>query len=112
MTIAEIGHFSVFSLESVLESLAVWPFFALVVFGIIGFILMQMAYFHGDVSVSVPLITMTQRPVTLFSGYFVFGEAFPPVKIVGILTILLGIVVITLSILKKSDTAKAFPAVG
>jgi drug/metabolite transporter (DMT)-like permease len=112
LTIAEIGHFSVFSLESVLESLAVWPFFALVVFGIIGFILMQMAYFHGDVSVSVPLITMTQRPVTLFSGYFAFGEAFPPVKIVGILTILLGIVVITLSILKKSDTAKALPAAG
>jgi hypothetical protein len=28
---------------------------------------------------------MTQRPVTLFSGYFAFGEAFLPVKIIGIL---------------------------
>jgi drug/metabolite transporter (DMT)-like permease len=110
LTIVEIGHFSVFSLESVLEFLTVWPFFVFMTFGIIGFIFMQMAYSHGDVSVSVPLITMTQRPVTLFSGYFAFGEAFPSVKIIGILTILLGIVVITLSTLKKSDTAKALPA--
>jgi drug/metabolite transporter (DMT)-like permease len=55
---------------------------------------------------------MTQRPVTLFSGYFAFGEAFPPVKIIGILTILLGIVVITLSTLKKSDTVKVLPTAG
>jgi drug/metabolite transporter (DMT)-like permease len=110
LTIVEIGHFSVFSLESVLEFLRIWPFFVFMTFGIIGFIFMQVAYSHGDVSVSVPLITTTQRPVTLFSGYFAFGEAFPPVKIIGILTILLGIVVITLSTLKKSDTAKALPA--
>jgi drug/metabolite transporter (DMT)-like permease len=51
---------------------------------------------------------MTQRPVTLFSGYFAFGEAFPPVKIIGILTILLGIVVITLSTLKRAILPRSY----
>ncbi len=95
LAIAETGHFSVFSLESVLEFLTIWPFFIFTGFGLIGFIFMQMAYSQGDVSVSVPLITMTQRPLTLFSGYFAFGEEFPLVKILGIVTILLGVVVIT-----------------
>jgi drug/metabolite transporter (DMT)-like permease len=51
---------------------------------------------------------MTQRPVTLFSGYFAFGEAFLPVKIIGILTILLGIVVITLSTLKRAILPRSY----
>jgi drug/metabolite transporter (DMT)-like permease len=71
---------------------------------------MQMAYSYGDVSVSVPLITMTQRPLTLFSGYFVFGEAFPLVKIIGIVIILLGVVVITRSTITKSESSHLLSA--
>jgi drug/metabolite transporter (DMT)-like permease len=112
MTIAEIGHFSVFSWESVLGLMTVWPFFILMAFGVIGFIFMQIAYSHGDVSVSVPLITMTQRPVTLFSGYFAFGEAFPLIKIIGILTILLGVVVITHSTIRKSGSPQVVSVTG
>lgn len=112
MTVAEIGHFSVFSWESVLEFLSIWPFFIFMAFGVIGFIFMQVAYSHGDVSVSVPLITMTQRPLTLFSGYFAFGEAFPLVKILGIVTILLGVVVITHSTIRKSGSSHVVSVTG
>jgi EamA-like transporter family. len=109
---AELGYFSITSLESVLEFLILWPFFMLMAFGIIGFIFMQMAYSHGDVSVSVPLIVVTQRPVILFSGYFAFGEEFPAVKIIGILTILLSMVILTLSTIRKSSSAKILPVTG
>ena len=112
MTIAEIGHFSVFSWESMHEFMTVWPFFILMAFGIIGFIFMQMAYSHGDVSVSVPLITMTQRPVTLFSGYFAFGETFPLIKIIGISTILIGVIVITHSTIRKSGSPQVVSVTG
>ena len=112
MTVSNIGHFSVLSLESVLEFLTIWPFFILMAFGVIGFIFMQMAFSYGDVSVSVPLITMTQRPLTLFSGYFVFGEAFPLVKIIGIVIILLGVVVITRSTITKSESSRLLSAIS
>jgi drug/metabolite transporter (DMT)-like permease len=103
LVITHTGDFSIFSLDSVLAFVTLWPCLLVAAFGIIGFVCMQVAYASGDVSVSVPLITVTQRPVTLFAGFFVFDEAFPVLKIIGILTILLSIVGIASSTVKKGE---------
>lgn len=110
LIISNVGHFSILSGESVIAFFMTWPFAFIVVFSIIGFVCMQLAYAHGDVSVSVPLIIVTQRPVTLFAGYFVFDEAFPVMKVLGILTMLISIVVITVSTIKRNDESKAIEA--
>lgn len=103
LIIAEMGHFSILSGDSMLAFITLWPVMLIGAFSIIGFVCCQIAYAHGDVSVSVPLITVTQRPVTLFAGYFVFGEAFPPIKVIGIVTILLSIIGITASTVRKAE---------
>lgn len=107
---SNMGYFSIFSWDSVVAFFMTWPFAFIAAFSIIGFLCMQVAYAHGDVSVSVPLIIVTQRPVTLFAGYFVFEEAFPLIKVLGILTMLISIVVITTSTIKRSGATKPIEA--
>ncbi len=107
---ASVGHFSILSWDSVLAFFVTWPFAFIALFSIVGFVCMQLAYAHGDVSVSVPLIIVTQRPVTLFAGYFVFDEAFPVMKVLGILTMLISIVAITAATIKRSGAAKPIEA--
>jgi len=73
---------------------------------------MQIALAHGDVSVSVPLVIITQRPVTLLAGYGVFGEEFPAIKIIGIGAMLLSILFITVATIRKGAAAKPAEAVN
>lgn len=105
LIIAEIGHFSVFSSQSIAEFMTVWPFLVLILFSAVGFICMQLAYSHGNVSVTVPVIAFTQRPVTICSAYYIFGEQFTLTKIIGIIVILFGVLALILASVKqgKSD---------
>jgi multidrug transporter EmrE-like cation transporter len=107
---SEVGHFSIFSMTSALAFFSQWPFLFVLLFSVIGFICCQLAYAHGDVSISVPLITVTQRPITLFASYFVFNEEFPVVKVIGILMILSSIIALTGATQKKIGPAE--PASG
>ncbi len=105
------GDFSVWSVSNLQEFISIWPFFMMAFFSALGFIFMQIAYSHGHVSLTVPLIVVTQRPVTLFSGYYVFGEEFTMIKVAGIITILFGIMIIMLVSLNEDDLepSKAAP---
>jgi drug/metabolite transporter (DMT)-like permease len=69
----------------------------LIVFGLVGWVCMQITYSHGNVSVSVPLFAVIQSVVTLVAGYFVFGEQLGLQKIAGTATIVLGVVIVILS---------------
>ncbi|MGH8657809.1 MAG: EamA family transporter [Gammaproteobacteria bacterium] len=98
---SEIGNFSVTSLDSVVAFITAWPFFVLALFSAVGFVSLQLAFSRGHVSVTVPLIAVTQRMINMISGYFVFGEAFPVTKIIGFMTIILGAMIMVLSSLKS-----------
>ncbi len=97
LVITEFGHFSIFSLESVYYFFSLWPFFVLVFVGVVGWICMQITYSHGNVSVTVPLFAVIQSVFTLCFGYLVFGEYFGIQKIIGVLTIISGVMAVIFS---------------
>ncbi len=97
LVITELGHFSIFSLDSVLYFFSLWPFFILIFFGVVGWICMQITYSHGNVSITVPLFAVIQSVFTLSFGFLVFGEYFGIQKIIGVLTIISGVVVVIFS---------------
>ncbi len=108
MVLADLGHFSVFSMDSLAHFVMMWPFFVLMVFSVLGWVCMQVTYSHGNVSVSVPLFAVIQSCITLSCGYFVFGEHFAFQKILGIITIVSGVVMLVLSSVNtvQLDTAR------
>jgi Membrane transporters of cations and cationic drugs len=80
-----------------------WPFLVLISFSIIGFICIQVSYSHGNVSITVPIIAVIQRIINMISGYLIFGEHFPSTKIIGFITIVLGIFILIFSSLNNDD---------
>lgn len=85
------GRFWILSWQSICDFVSVWPFFVMFLCGAMGFLFMQITYSHGSVSVTMPLVAMIQRVVSIFSGYYVYDELFGLVKIMGVLAILFGI---------------------
>jgi len=108
MVMVDLGHFSVFSIDSLAHFIMMWPFFMLMAFSVVGWVCMQVTYSHGNVSVSVPLFAVIQSCITLSCGYFVFGEHFAFQKILGIITIVSGVVMLVLSSVNtvQLDTAR------
>jgi len=99
----QTGYFSVLSLQSITEFMNVWPSLALAIFAVIGFVCTQISFSNGKVSICVALIAVISRGISTTSGYYVFGEQFSLFKVSGILTILLGVFIITLSSVKKQQ---------
>ncbi len=99
----ETGYFSVFSMQSVTEFVNVWPTALIVLFGITGFICMQISFTHGKVSICVALLAVISRTISTSSGYYIFGEEFPYSKLIGIVTILVGVFIITMSTIKRNN---------
>lgn len=97
MVIAKMGGFSIFSLESLAYFVSIWPFVMMMVFSLVGWVCMQITYSHGNVSVSVPLFAVLQSCITLSCGYFIFDEYFSFQKILGIITIISGVVMLVLA---------------
>ncbi len=95
--IAEFGQFSIFSVDSLAYFISLWPFSMIILFSAIGWLCMQVTYSHGNVSVSVPLFAVLQSCITLSCGYFIFGEYFNFQKIVGVTTIVFGVVMLVFS---------------
>lgn len=105
--VSEIGTFSVASLDSLATFFTVWPFLVLALFGVVGFVSLQFAFSRGHVSVTVPLIAVTQRMINMISGFFIFGEAFPLLKISGFVAIILGAVIMILASIKSEGSVAA-----
>ena len=63
----------------------------LVLYGL-GSILMILALRHGELSVLYPLISLSYVWVSILS-VVVFHEAMPPVKIIGVATVIAGVAV-------------------
>lgn len=103
MAAGEDGGFSVFSLRSMREFISVWPFFVMFFYGAVGWLFLQITYSHGNVSITVPIVAVTQRVVSMFSGYYVYGEFFGLIKMMGILIILFGIFVLVFSTLRIEE---------
>ncbi len=97
MVIANIGEFSIFSIDSLSHFVDKWPFAMMMFFSVIGWLCMQITYSHGNVSVSVPLFAVLQSCITLSCGYFIFGEYFSFQKILGVTTIVAGVVMLVFS---------------
>ncbi len=97
----EIGHFSIFSMDSVLHFFTLWPFLMLTLFSVVSWICTQITYSHGNISVSVPLFAVIQSVVTLIFGYFVFDEQLGLQKIAGAIIIVLGVVIVIASTTKE-----------
>ena len=68
----EIGYFSVLSLDSLSEFLTAWPSIAVVVFGIFGFICMQISLSKGKISICIALLAVISRAISTTSGYYIF----------------------------------------
>ncbi|MCH9697748.1 MAG: EamA family transporter [Gammaproteobacteria bacterium] len=99
---SEYGDFSVLSMNSLIQFINMWPFLILILFGIIGWVCMQITYSHGDVSVTVPMFAVIQSSITLGCGYFVFGEFFSSQKILGVAMIVSGVVILVVSALTRN----------
>ncbi|MGH8553161.1 MAG: EamA family transporter, partial [Methylococcales bacterium] len=99
MATSEDGSFSILSWQSIRVFLSVWPFFVMFACGAVGWLFLQITYSHGKVSVTMPVVAVIQRIVSIFSGYYVYDELFGLVKIMGVLTILLGISLLVYSTL-------------
>jgi len=104
---SEIGYFSIFSLNSVIAFVSLWPFFVMFVYGAVGWVFLQITYSHGNVSITIPMIAVTQRIVSMSSGYYIFGEYFTFLKVLGIVTILLGVFILIFSTLKTDQKVMA-----
>lgn len=104
---SEIGYFSIFSLNSVIEFVSLWPFFVMFVYGAVGWVFLQITYSHGSVSITIPMIAVTQRIVSMSSGYYIFGEYFTFLRVLGIVTILLGVFILIFSTLKTDQKVMA-----
>lgn len=107
MVNSEFGTFSVFSISSVVQFINMWPFLLLILFGVIGWVCMQITYSHGDVSITVPLFAVIQSSITLGCGYLVFGEHFSSQKVLGVMMIVSGVIMLVVSALKSPETEAA-----
>ena len=94
---SETGKFTIFSMDSIKHFLTVWPFFVMFAFGAVGWLCLQVTYTHGNVSVTIPVMAVTQRIVSLSSGYCVFGETFTVLRSMGVLAIILGVFILVFS---------------
>ena len=103
----ELGEFSIFSLSSVSSFVQSWPFLVMFVFGAIGWFSLQVTYSHGIVSVSVPIIAVTQRIVSIMGGYYVFGEDFSLLRVLGVSTIILGVLLLVLASIRSRSVRLA-----
>ena len=93
----ETGGFSVLSMQSLSELVHVWPSLAVALFSVIGFICMQISFSHGKVSITVALIAVISRAISTSSGFFVFGESFARVNVLGQQVVFVGVFVLTIA---------------
>jgi multidrug transporter EmrE-like cation transporter len=70
-------------------------------FSVTGFICMHISFSHGKVSICVALLAVISRTISTSSGYYIYGEQFSAIKILGILVILIGVFIITFASIKK-----------
>ena len=103
MVTADMGRFSIFSLDSIKHFLSIWPFFVMFAFGAVGWLFLQITYSHGNVSVTMPVVAVTQRIVSMSGGFFVYGEQFTMLRTIGLLTIVLGVAMLIFSSLKIAE---------
>ena len=104
---SEFGEFSVFSMASILHFINMWPFLLLILFGVIGWVCMQVTYSHGDVSITVPMFAVIQSSITLGCGHLVFGEYFSSQKVLGVAIIVSGVILLVVSALATPETETA-----
>lgn len=107
MVNSEFGTFSVFSMSSVVQFINMWPFLLLILFGVIGWVCMQITYSHGDVSITVPLFAVIQSSITLGCGYLIFGEHFSSQKVLGVMMIVSGVIMLVVSALTSPEIEAA-----
>ena len=99
----ELGYFSIFSMDSIIAFLTVWPFFLMVLFTAVGWVCLQITYSHGNVSITIPLLAVFQRTISMSSGYFVFGEEFSTTKLIGLTTIIVGVIILVSSTIEEKE---------
>lgn len=104
---SEFGEFSVFSMASIIHFINMWPFLLLILFGVIGWVCMQVTYSHGDVSITVPMFAVIQSSITLGCGHLVFGEYFSSQKVLGVAMIVSGVIMLVVSALSSPETETA-----
>lgn len=97
----QTGSFSILSLQSISEFLNIWPSLALIIFSVTGFFCMHISFSHGKISICIALLAVISRTISISSGYYIYGEHFSVMKIIGIVVILTGVFIITLSSIKK-----------
>ena len=107
MVNSEFGDFSVLSMTSLVQFISLWPFLLLILFGVIGWVCMQITYSHGDVSITVPLFAVIQSSITLGCGYLVFGEYFSSQKVLGVVMIISGVIMLVVSALASPEIEAA-----
>ncbi|HFD10883.1 MAG TPA: hypothetical protein ENJ32_00200 [Crenotrichaceae bacterium] len=103
----ELGEFSIFSLSSIASFIQAWPFLVMFFFGAVGWVCLQVTYSHGSVSVSIPIIAVVQRIVSIIGGYFVFGEDFSMLRVFGVSAIICGVFVLVLASVRSRSVRLA-----
>lgn len=93
----ELGTFSVLSLKSIIAALTTWSALICILFNVLGFLFMQIAFSHSRVSVSHPLLTIVANMSPTVGGVLVFGEKLTAFRSAGLLAILIGALVVAFS---------------
>jgi len=93
----QLGAFSVASLQSWIGALKLWPMYMVIATNIAAFILMQVAYSHGRVSLANPLITILANMTPAFAAMVVFGEQVNAMRGAGLIVIAAGTLVVALA---------------
>jgi len=79
-----------FGLPMVMALVLDWPLWGVIVTNVVGFVLYQVAFSHGRVAVISPLTTNASILLPVAAGFAAFGEAAGPIKLIGIVTVVLG----------------------
>jgi len=96
--------------DGVLEVLATWPLWALVVLLVVGTSLQQASYQAGELKASLPAITALEPVVGMVIGVTVFGERFRahgPVEVAALVAALALGAVATLTLARSQGEADA-----
>jgi drug/metabolite transporter (DMT)-like permease len=87
----KVGSFQIVSAQTVVLLLQSHQFLIFVAIAIAAFLVLQIAYSHGRVSVVVPIAGITGTLLTLILAFVLLREPLSPGRVLGVLVMLFGL---------------------
>lgn len=87
--------------DNLMDMSILFPFLSFMFFAIASFLVLQLAFKNGKVSVVAPIAIVLSTSIPFIGGYFVYNEFMSIAKLIGFGMIIIGIIV--LSIYNEND---------